>query len=133
MRARLLRTLKTTVPLLVIAALYVLLWELTGEGLPCFFYRITGFYCPGCGNGRLFIALLQLDFYQAFRYNPLTFVVLPFLLMLFLKYQIAYIRSKNLSFSKIERLLMIFFLVALILFGIMRNLPQLSFLAPTDV
>ncbi len=133
MRNRLLRTLLTTLPLLGFAVFYVLFWVVTGAGLPCVFEMVTGLYCPGCGNGRMFISLLQLDFYQAFRFNPLTFSVLPFLFAIFLKYQIAYIRGKSASISKVERVFLIFLVFALLLFGILRNLPQFSFLAPTEI
>ena len=44
--------------------------------IPCMFYKITGFHCPGCGITRLLFSLIKLDFYQAFRYNPLIFILL---------------------------------------------------------
>ena len=33
-------------------------------------------YCAGCGGTRMFYSLLKLEFYQAFRYNPLLFLFL---------------------------------------------------------
>ena len=35
----------------------------------CDFYRITGLYCPGCGNTRSVLALLHLDIFTALGYN----------------------------------------------------------------
>ena len=56
--------------------IYFILNELLDVGIPCLFYEITGYYCPGCGITRLLFSLLKLDFYQAFRYNPLIFILI---------------------------------------------------------
>lgn len=42
----------------------------------CWFRKKLGLYCPGCGGTRMVQSILKLDFYQAFRYNPLVFVLL---------------------------------------------------------
>ena len=42
----------------------------------CLFHKITGLYCPGCGVTRMLDAIFHFSFYQAFRYNPLAFVLL---------------------------------------------------------
>lgn len=46
--------------------------------LVCIWHRLTGYYCPGCGAGRASYSILHGQFYQAFRYNPLFFLLLPF-------------------------------------------------------
>lgn len=48
----------------------------------CPFHRLTGFYCPACGNTRSVRALLQGDILSALRYNivPLILVILGILL-----------------------------------------------------
>ena len=45
--------------------------------LPCVFYSLTGFYCPGCGAGRASYSLLHGRFLDAFCYNPVMTVLLP--------------------------------------------------------
>lgn len=35
----------------------------------CDFLRVTGFYCPGCGNTRSVMALLRFDFLTSLGYN----------------------------------------------------------------
>lgn len=37
----------------------------------CYFHRITGLYCPGCGGTRAVRALLSLNPVQSFLYHPL--------------------------------------------------------------
>lgn len=45
----------------------------------CWFYRWTGWRCPGCGTQRAFYQLMHLHIGQAFRLNPLLFVAVPYL------------------------------------------------------
>jgi hypothetical protein len=38
----------------------------------CVFYRLTGFYCPGCGGTRSVIALFHGDLLKSLWYHPLV-------------------------------------------------------------
>ena len=40
------------------------------RSMPCFFKKVTHFYCPACGGTRSVIALLHLDIERAFLCNP---------------------------------------------------------------
>lgn len=42
----------------------------TGQGLPCLFHFLTGFYCPGCGGTRAVRLLLRGDVAGSFQYHP---------------------------------------------------------------
>lgn len=42
----------------------------------CTFRQLTGFDCPGCGTTRALHALLHGRFAEAFRFNPLLFVLM---------------------------------------------------------
>ena len=44
----------------------------------CPIKKFLGLYCPGCGVTRMLYSILKGQFYQAFRYNPLIFISLPF-------------------------------------------------------
>ncbi|MFC0213077.1 DUF2752 domain-containing protein [Paenibacillus chartarius] len=88
-------------------------------------HEITGLYCPGCGVTRAVGALLELDVEQACRYNPLLFILLP----LYAVY--AALASRQLQRS--SRILMLTMLILTIAFGVLRNVPAMAWLAPTDI
>jgi len=48
--------------------------------LPCLFNKFTGLHCPGCGATRCCHSLLHGEWAQAFAWNPLFVILLPFLL-----------------------------------------------------
>lgn len=110
---------------------YSVIFLITGNGLPCIFHKITGFYCPGCGISRMFISIAKFDFYQAFRYNPLVFILL-ILFFIYVIIELIHFKKKGYYF-KINKWLYIVLLVIVISFGIFRNVPYFSFLAPTVV
>jgi len=49
-------------------------------GISCVFLHCFGIPCPGCGMTRAFLALLKLDFWEAFKYNALIFYM-PYLFL----------------------------------------------------
>ena len=95
--------------------------------IPCLFHEITNLYCPGCGITRMFLALFKLDFYQAFRYNPLVFILLILSIVYFLVKKIG-----KLIF-KLPNYIYYYLLFIVIIYGILRNIPLFSFLAPTEL
>lgn len=99
--------------------------------IPCIFHKITGLYCPGCGVTRMLISIFKLEFYQAFRYNPYLFI----LLIITIAYQIIKLITYKLLTKKIKlnRCIYIMLLITTIAFGILRNLPNFSYLIPTVV
>lgn len=96
--------------------------------IPCIFHELTDLYCPGCGITRMFFSLIQLNFYQAFRYNPLVFC----LLILFLLYKGVYLLIKKIYKIEINLNSKVygFLLILTIGFGILRNIPIFYFLKP---
>jgi hypothetical protein len=106
--------------------LYLKIWlPVTQIGIPCVFHELTGFYCPGCGMTRVALSLLHLDLYQAFRYNPLIFLISP----LYIIYTIA--NKKRLPRS--SHVMLIVMLAVTLIFGLFRNIPLFVWLAPTIV
>lgn len=113
--------------IIVLAYGYYFFNKYFGFSIPCIIHLLTGFYCPGCGITRMFFSILKLNFYQAFRYNPLLFIIL----ILYLIYKvICIITKKNI---KIPETVYYILVVILILYGIIRNIPLFSYLKPTII
>ena len=113
--------------ILIIILIFFFLFFLTNN-LKCFFNELTGLYCPGCGITRLIISVLKLDFYQAFRYNPLVFCLI-ILGSIYAGYSL--IRYKKIK--PLGNRISIILVVVIIIFSILRNISYFDFLAPTVV
>lgn len=126
---------KKNLKLAILAILGLFIYFFISEkyhfAIPCLFYTITGYYCPGCGITRLAFSCLKLDFYQAFRYNPLVFI----LIILFIIFKLLQIIIKKLIKIDLEIPNYIYYilLIIILLYGILRNVPFFDFLAPTEV
>ena len=102
--------------------------------IPCPILLVIKKYCPGCGITRMFLSLLSLDFYQAFRYNPLIFISLPILLP-YLLYQL-YIwlyQKQDFLIKYYPKKALWFLLFIVVIYGVIRNIPYFSILAPTKI
>ena len=105
-----------------------------GITVPCPFHAITGFYCPGCGITRCIISLLHFDFYRAFRYNPLVFILLPFISAYILyKLYIWLFEKEDKVTKKLVGYPMYILIIILLIYGILRNTSLFSWLAPTII
>lgn len=103
-------------------------------GLVCISNKISGLYCPGCGMTRAVFSLMELDFYQAFRYNIFSIILLPILVVYGLCSGCGWIFNKNNPVeNKIPTIFWIIIIVLLLIYGILRNIPMFSFLAPTAI
>lgn len=122
--------IRDIIVLIVIFLIYAVLIIRFDIGIPCVFYEITGLYCPGCGITRLCLSLFEGDVYQAFRYNPIIFIDLPILFILFV---LNIFFKKNKNIKKITDVIIIFLATITIIFGVIRNIPIFSFLAPTQI
>ena len=122
----------TKVIILLTVFITILIIYSTGIKIPCIFHMITGFYCPGCGITRCIIAILNFKFYQAFRYNPLILILLPFLtLYIIYKIYIWLFNKEDKITSKLTGCPIYCLIIVLIVYGILRNTNLFSWLAPT--
>lgn len=101
--------------------------------LICPFKVLTGLDCPACGGQRSVHHLLHLEIFQALRYNAFFVLLIPYLLFL-IYYEIRKVFweiPKPNNFFISSKMLWIF-LISLLIFGIIRNLPWYPFtlLAP---
>ncbi len=106
----------------VLAGAYTLFFIYTGVGIPCVFKLITGLSCPGCGVTRMLISILRLDFHNAFLYNPVLFVLLPFFAVLACRIAYVYIKRGTTDPGKGFNYIMYVIIGILYVFGILRNL-----------
>lgn len=107
--------------ILAAAALFYI-FAVNGIGLPCFFHKITGLLCPGCGNSRAAVALLSLDIEGALSYNllfPLEFFYLAWVYLHGVKH---YIRTGVFSYKPLWVIMDVTVLVAILGWGIIRNI-----------
>jgi len=102
--------------------------------ISCTFKNLTGWDCPGCGGQRALHRLLHFDFLGAFRYNALFVILSPYALILTYYTARQYFTGKN--FPKkywFSGKMVIFFLLLLLVFMVVRNLPYFPFtLLSTD-
>ena len=101
---------------------YALFWSRTGIGIPCVFRLITGLKCPGCGVSHMALCLLHGDIKGAWRANPVVLCLLPILLFLLLRVSVRYVMGQGKQLTPSENRLVIFLVVLLVGFGILRNI-----------
>ena len=97
----------------------------------CPFRAIFKIWCPGCGGTRMVFSILDCDFYQAFRYNPLLFILLLLGIIFVIVELIYYIKKKSLI--KIPVKVWIGLLIVVLIYMVLRNIPMFSYLIPTEV
>jgi hypothetical protein len=99
---------------------------------PCPVHYLTGWYCPGCGSLRALHQLLLGNVRAAWSMNPLTLIFLPFLSYGLASRALAEIRGQGLPRVFLPAVWIRALCAAIILFGIVRNLPLHPFdlLAP---
>ena len=117
----------------LLLTLYILSEIFDFSLLRCVFHEITGLHCPGCGVTRMISSILRLDFYQAFRYNPLVFILSPFLLIYGIIKLYEGMYDKFILNKRFEKIIVTFVIILLVIFGILRNIEMFNFLAPTTI
>lgn len=94
----------------------------------CVFSDLTGWYCPGCGITRALHALVHFDFARALAMNALLVLSLPVLALM----AVHGFMSKPLLPRAVARVLFDgrWWIGALLVYGVLRNLPGFEWLAP---
>ena len=121
LKKRLYKSISTYGVVLCVALIYLIFTLCTGIGIPCLFYKITGFKCVGCGISRMFIALAKLDIYTAFTCNPFLFVTGPFIIAYLVVSEVRYVRDGSRRMGKWEIFMWVEIALA-IAYGILRNI-----------
>lgn len=97
----------------------------------CLIHHFTGIHCPGCGITRALLSVIHLDFYQAFRYHNLFFIIIILLSYHTITKIDCFINQKKRKPypEKLIYALIIIFVV----YGVLRNIPGLEYLIPTTI
>ncbi len=105
---------------------YALFVNVTGLAVPCVFHLVTGLQCPSCGVTHMFMAMLHLDFKEAFESNQAIFLLLPFIVLLLGFYSVTYIKTGSRKLKKWQEVVIFLVCTCLLLFGIVRNIPGMN-------
>jgi hypothetical protein len=118
--------------LVMLAVLYLFDPARAGIFPPCPLRYFTGWYCPGCGSLRAMHQLLRGNLGAAWAFNPLTVVLLPFVVYGIASHALFTIGGKHLPRIFLPAMCIRAVCGVVILFGIARNLPFYPFdlLAP---
>ena len=128
------RRLVATLAALALGMVMLAVFDPARSGVfpPCPVRYLTGWYCPGCGSLRAIHQLLHGNLRAAWALNPLTVVLLPFLTYGLASFALFEIRGQGLPQPFLRAAWIRALCAAIILFGIVRNLPLHPFelLAP---
>lgn len=125
------KRLAAAVGLALAAGLGYAAWvRATGLGVPCPFHMLTGLYCPGCGVTRCISALLQGNWQAALRSNAAIVVLAPFFVWLGWAAARSYLACGSIRLARRQNAAVYVAIAALVVFGIVRNLPAFWFLRP---
>lgn len=88
----------------------------------CFLYRLTGYYCPGCGGTRAVVALLHGHPLQSLRCHPLVGYGACLLSAFWLRKTLELITKKRLEIIRLKPLYLYAALAIVVLQWIAKNI-----------
>lgn len=120
---------KRAITIGIIALLNILILEKINYQCP--WRKKLHIYCAGCGGTRMLHSILKLDFYQAFRYNPLLFILFICLFIYLIYIIICFLLKKK--YYKLTQKHLIILSIITIIFMLIRNIEIFSYLKPTTI
>ena len=133
-KKRLIIVIVSIISVILISIGYYFFFKNTHIGLVCPIHELLHVDCPGCGLSRMIFSIMELDFYQAFRYNPLMFILTPFIIVIFIDLIIGFVHNRNGKIiSKIPVFAWIIIYVVILGYGIIRNIEPFTYLRVTEV
>ena len=93
----------------------------------CPLFALTGYACPGCGLTRAFHALFHGDLLTALDFNALLPIWTLVFGYLFVSLVLTTVRGRGLPWKWVSPAMLVGYLVLLITFGVLRNLPYYPF------
>lgn len=117
------KVLVIILPFVSVAALWLLAhFALKYVILPdCNFYRWTGLYCPGCGDTRAVIALMNGDILLSLRQNALIVVLLLIAIALYIELFLKVVFEKRFKSPILNLKFLCIFLILFAIYSVVRN------------
>ena len=95
--------------------------ELGRTAFDCYFFKHTGFLCPGCGGSRSLVYLLRFDFLKSLKFYPPLIPTLLIILYLDFSALLSFIKNDKTPLRKFKPNILIFIPVLIILNFFVRN------------
>jgi hypothetical protein len=108
--------------ILIFGVCYLCFFIKTGVGIPCVINKLTGIKCPGCGMTHAIVELVNGNIKGAMEYNALVLNVFPALCLYLIYRCVRYIKGNDEKFYIWEYILLIVFCVAVVGYGLIRNI-----------
>lgn len=129
MKKRLLNVLFALTVLII--GLFLFLKILDIIHFKCFFRYFFGIYCAGCGTTRMVKSILHLEFYKAFRYNPLMFILFVLSLLYMIYMATFYLKKGKVKLPSFK--VIISLVILLLFYMLLRNVSLFEYLKPTII
>ena len=113
--------LKPIAILLILGFAYLFFFQRFEIGIPCIFYTVTGYKCPGCGMTHALSEIWNGNYAGAMEYNALSLTVLPLVCIYLLYRSIREALGKGEGFHIWEYIFLSVMLIIALIYGYERN------------
>lgn len=121
-RQRLWKILREFAVIIILGFIYLAVFLDFDIGIPCWFNKLTGLKCPGCGMTHAIAQLWRGDIKEALEYNALCLSVLPITCLYVMYRAVRYVNSDEEGFHIWEHMLLAVLLAVSVGYSVVRNI-----------